>query len=150
MKKLLLTLAVLCGTVSGWAQGAIDFSNLSAAKMYRIYNQKEGESPKAWVVNSNSRGALADYNSNSDDQLWCLSPGEGDNEGKYLLYNASTGKYLRGVQGNYGVEATSNNNELRQGFMAGVSPTGIPILRRMAASSPCLCIHKTNLFYGLP
>ena len=94
MRKLLLTLAVLCGTVSAWAQGAIDFSNLSATKMYRIYNQKEGESQKAWVVNSNSRGALADYNSNSDDQLWRLFPGEGDNEGKYLLYNASTGKYL--------------------------------------------------------
>lgn len=111
MRKLLLTLAVLCGTVSAWAQEAIDFSNLSTTKMYRIYNQKAGESQKAWVVNSNSRGALADYNSNSDDQLWCLSPGEGDNEGKYLLYNASTGKYLRGVQGNYGVEATSNKND---------------------------------------
>lgn len=111
MKKLLLTLAVVCGTVSGWAQSAIDFSDISSTKMYRIYNQKDGENQKAWVVNSNSRGALADYNSNSDEQLWCLLQGEGDNEGKYLLYNASTGKYLRRVQGDSGVEATSNKND---------------------------------------
>ena len=87
------------------AQTPIKFADFDATKCYRVYNQKDGEAVKAWVVNGSNNGALTDYNVTSLEQVWAFVPGDGDNAGKFLLRNVITGKFLAKVQGSNGVGA---------------------------------------------
>ena len=97
---------LFCAFVAtAWAQTPIKFADFDATKTYRVYNQKSGENVKAWVVNSSNKGALTNYDATNWEQIWQFVPGEGDNAGKYLLYNLNTKKYLQKVAGANGVVA---------------------------------------------
>ena len=106
MKKISTLLMLFCVFVAtAWAQTPIKFADFDATKTYRVYNQKSGEDVKAWVVNSSNKGALTNYDATNWEQIWQFVPGEGDNAGKYLLYNLNTKKYLQKVAGANGVVA---------------------------------------------
>lgn len=102
---------LLCAFVGvAWAQTPIQFDDFDASKTYRVYNQitKDGvqEDVKAWIVNNGNRGWLANYSLANYRQVWQFIPGEGENVGKYLLYNVETKRYLQQVDGSNGVGTT--------------------------------------------
>ena len=92
------------------AQTPIQSDAFDTSKTYRVYNNKEGEELKAWIVNANNRGWLAAYDEKDNNQIWAFIPGEGDNANKYLLQNVKTGKYLAQVGGSNGVGAVDQNS----------------------------------------
>ena len=106
MRKISTLLMLFCAFVgTALAQTPIKFADFDATKTYRVYNQKSGEDVKAWVVNSSNKGELTNYDAANWEQIWQFVPGEGDNAGKYLLYNLNTKKYLQQVVGSNGVNA---------------------------------------------
>ena len=93
-----------------WAQTPIQSSAFDTNKTYRVYNNKDGEELKAWIVNGSNRGWMAAYDEKDNNQIWKFIPGEGDNADKYLLQNVKTGKYLAQVGGSNGVGAVDQNS----------------------------------------
>lgn len=85
------------------AQTAIDVT-----KYYRVSNQKDGESVKAWTYGDLKAG-LADVDENDMNQVWQFVAGEGDNAGKYLIKHANSERYMQGVGGANGVSLTNPN-----------------------------------------
>ena len=109
MRKILSLLMLFCMFVgTAWAQTPIQSSAFDASKTYRVYNNKEGEELKAWIVNANNRGWMAAYDNKDNNQIWAFIPGE--DAGKYLLQNVKSGKYLAQVGGSNGVGAVDQKS----------------------------------------
>lgn len=92
-----------------WAQTPIKFADFDATKYYRIYSTTCDGGPHAIAPNADaSKGAMAVYNTNDLNQIWQIIPATGENEGKYLLFNVRTQKYLCNVGGNTGANMNAD------------------------------------------
>ena len=98
-------------TVGAWAQEAATAFDVENA--YRLYNDKRDDVNKAWTAQSNpaDKIKMSEYDKNNEKQVWWFEEGNGDNAGKYLIYNAYHRQWMKGVQGNNGVGLTSDKNQ---------------------------------------
>lgn len=120
MRKITLILMSLCLALGAVAQTPITHDKFDANRTYRVFSQKSGEEVKAWStwygkyqnwMLEQNMGSLESYDKSSREQEWEFVPGQGTNDGKYLIRNVSENLYMKKVEGNAGVALTSNINE---------------------------------------
>lgn len=144
MKKLLLLFAVLLTTVGAWAQTAIKITDFDATKYYRIYSTTRGAT-HAIVPNSSNKGAMAVYEGATLDQVWQFIPGEGENEGKYLLKHYKTNVYLGKVWGGTGVTVYSDASNEDVGYyemMPHATDDALTAFRHSGSDNPRHWLHN--------